>query len=191
MTSIIARPMTDGSKRYRATVRVKCGTTIVHNETRTFRAKSLAVAWSTQREFEPKHSGNGTKANLAKESDTSIAALIDRYIEEFKAIQQWSRTKDHHLKLLKKLVGDWDSTNLSTEQVIEHVRQRRLSDTGPRGDWRRAPLSSRPRPGIAMPCTGSASKAMRCAMPGHASAWITTSPTAFRSARHWHGPAWI
>lgn len=132
MASIIARHLSDGSKRYRATVRVKQGDVIVHNETRTFRAKSLAAAWATQREFELKHSGTGRQATLSPTgSGSTVAELIERYVTEFQPIQQWRRTKEHHLRLLGKLVGHWDVTTLTTDQVVEHVRQRRATGTGP------------------------------------------------------------
>lgn len=131
MASIIALQVKDGSKRYRATIRVKHGPTMVHNESKTFRAKSLAVAWASQREFELKHSGRGTKAEQPSPQNHSIAQLIDRYVEEFSNIQQWGRSKQSNLELLKKLVGHWDATALTTDQLIEHVRQRRLSGTGP------------------------------------------------------------
>lgn len=132
MASIIALQVRDGSKRYRATIRVKQGATVVHNESKTFRAKSLAVAWASQREFELKHSGRGTKAKQpSNPQNHSIAQLIDRYVEEFSSIQQWGRSKQSNLELLKKLVGHWDATALTTDQLVEHIRQRRLSGTGP------------------------------------------------------------
>lgn len=130
MASIIARHLKDGSKRYRATVRVIHKDEVVHNETRTFRAKTLAVAWATQREFELKHSGTGRNAQTTNSADSTVAALIDRYVDEFQSLQNWGRTKEHHLRLLKKLVGQWDAVLLTTEQVISHVRQRRIDGTG-------------------------------------------------------------
>jgi hypothetical protein len=36
---------------------------MIHNETRTFRAKSLPVAWATQRAFQLKHSGRDNNAS--------------------------------------------------------------------------------------------------------------------------------
>ncbi len=132
MASIIALQVKDGSKRYRATIRVKHGPTMVHNESKTFRVKSLAVAWATQREFELKHSGRGAKAELpGNASSHFIAQLIDRYVEEFRDIQEWGRSKQSNLELLKKLIGHWDATALTTDQLVEHIRQRRLSGTGP------------------------------------------------------------
>lgn len=132
MASIIALQAKDGSKRYRATVRVKRGGAVIHNESKSFRAKSLAVAWATQREFELKHSGSAVRTGFTTDApNLSVASLIDRYIEEFKDIQQWGRSKQSNLELVKKLVGHWDATALTTDQLVEHVRQRRLSGTGP------------------------------------------------------------
>ena len=89
MASIISLQTKDGSKRYRATVRVKRGAQLIHNETKTFRAKSLAVAWATQREFELKHNGPNNNATPRTSSEPcALTKLIERYIAEFSSIQR-------------------------------------------------------------------------------------------------------
>ncbi len=131
MGTIIARRLKDGSKSYRATIRIMRGNTVLYRETESFRAKELATRWMRQREVELKQSGGGERAIIAKSGSALVDALIDRYVTEFQSIQQWGRTKTHHLQLLKRLVGHWDSIALTTEQVVTHVRQRRISGTGP------------------------------------------------------------
>jgi len=133
MATIITRRLKDGSKSYRATVRIKRGGQIILAETRSFRALELAKRWVRQREVELKDNGGADKiiASGSNPFDTSIASLIERYVADFKSIQKWGRTKDHHLRLLQRIVGHWDATTLTTEQVVEHVRQRRIAGTGP------------------------------------------------------------
>lgn len=131
MASIIARRLKDGSKSYRATITLKRKGVVVLTESQSFRALELAKRWARQRESELKDRGGADKAIAAKSGQTDIASLINRYIEEFRPIQQWGRTKEHHLRLLKNIVGHWDAATLTTAQVIEHVRQRRIGGTGP------------------------------------------------------------
>ena len=133
MATIIARRLKDGSKSYRATIRIMRGNTVLYRETCSFGAKSLAVQWTREREAELKRHGTGDKAAAAlpASAEVSVAALIDRYVEEFRDIQEWGRSKQSNLELLKKLIGHWDATALTTDQLIEHIRQRRLAGTGP------------------------------------------------------------
>jgi len=133
MATIIARRLKDGSRSYRATIRIMRGNAVLHQETRSFRAKSLAVQWAREREGTLKRHGTGEKAvaALPLADGISITSLIDRYVKEFSNIQRWGRTKEHHLRLLQRLVGEWDASTLTTDQLVEHVRQRRLSGTGP------------------------------------------------------------
>ncbi|MCX7556301.1 hypothetical protein OS187_05620 [Xanthomonadaceae bacterium JHOS43] len=133
MATIIARRLKDGSKSHRATIRIMRGNAVLHQETRSFRAKSLAVQWAREREGTLKRHGAGEKAvaTLPLADGISIASLIDRYVKELSSIQRWGRTKEHHLRLLQRLVGEWDASTLTTDQLVEHVRQRRLSGTGP------------------------------------------------------------
>ena len=131
MATIIARPLKDGSRSYRATVTVKRKGSIVHKESRSFRALELAKRWARQREVDLKDGGGADKAIFSRQNDTTLSTLIDRYIEEFKAIQQWGRSKDAHLRMLKKVIGHIDAISLTTDQLVEHVRQRRIAGTGP------------------------------------------------------------
>jgi hypothetical protein len=115
MVSITQLQSNDGSIRYRAVVMVKRGTRMFHNETRTFCAKLLAVAWATQCDFQLKHSGRDNNASPSKSGKAcNIAQLIARYIFEFQSIQRSGRTREHHLRLLEKMLDKWDVTTLST-----------------------------------------------------------------------------
>lgn len=126
MATIIARRLKDGSKSYRATIRIMRGNAVLHQETRSFRAKSLAVQWAREREGTLKRHGTGEKAvaALPLAGGISITSLIDRYVREFSSIQRWGRTKDHHLRLLQRLVGERDAFTLTTDQLVGHVHQR-------------------------------------------------------------------
>ena len=50
MPYIKIRKQSDGSNRYTAIVRLRRGTTIIHQEARTFAYRSAAVSWGKHRE---------------------------------------------------------------------------------------------------------------------------------------------
>lgn len=133
MATIIARRLKDGSRSYRATIRIMRGNTILHRETRSFPSKPVAAQWSRQRESELKRDGVGEKAaaSLKAQAEVRVAVLIDRYIEEFWSIKQWAASKSYDLQFLRRIAGHWDASTLTAEPVLDHVRQRRLAGAGP------------------------------------------------------------
>jgi hypothetical protein len=79
MGTIIGRTRKDGSKAFTAQIVVKIGGKTVHREAQTFDRKPAANAWIVKREAELKHPGG-----LEHNEDPTLAAVIDRYIEESK-----------------------------------------------------------------------------------------------------------
>lgn len=133
MATIIARRRKDGTRSYRATIRIMRGNTVLHRETRTFRDKQVAQQWSRQRESELKRDGVGEKAVAALKARAAVlvSALIERYIAEFFPIKQWTPAKTCSLRQLQRLVGHWDAAKLTTEPVLEFVRSRLLGGVKP------------------------------------------------------------
>jgi integrase len=133
LATIIARRRKDGTRSYRATIRIMRGNTVLHRETRTFRDKLAAQQWSRHREAVLKQDGVGEKAaaSLKAKDAVLVSSLIDRYIAEFYSIKQWSAAKTYFLGDLKKRLGHWDATSITAEAVIEHVRQRLLNGVKP------------------------------------------------------------
>lgn len=133
MATIIARRRKDGTRSYRATIRIMRGNSVLHRETRTFRDKPAAQQWTRQREAELKQDGVGEKAVAALKAKRAVlvSSLIDRYIEEFYPIKRWSDAKTGFLRNLQQRLGHWDATELTPELIIEHVRQRLLAGVRP------------------------------------------------------------
>lgn len=133
MATIIARNLRDGSRSYRATIRIMRGNTVLHRETRSFSSKPVAQQWTREREAELKRDGVGEKAvaALKTKAEVLVSALIDRYIGEFEPIKQWAANKKYELRFLQRLVGHWDATALTPETILGHIRQRRLDGAGP------------------------------------------------------------
>jgi hypothetical protein len=50
MATIKARKQANGSTRYTAIVRIRCGTTVTHRESRTFTHRTAALSWAKHRE---------------------------------------------------------------------------------------------------------------------------------------------
>ena len=79
MGTIIERTRKDGSKAFTAQIVIKMGGNTVHREAQTFDRKQAANAWIVNREAELKRPGG-----LERKEDPTLAAVIDRYIEESK-----------------------------------------------------------------------------------------------------------
>jgi hypothetical protein len=77
MGTIIGRTRKDGSKAFTAQIVIQKGGVIVHREAETFDRKQAANAWIVKREAELKRPDG-----LERKEDTTLAAVIDRYIKE-------------------------------------------------------------------------------------------------------------
>lgn len=133
MATIIARRRKDGTRSYRATIRIMRGNCVLHQETRTFSDKPSALQWSRHREAELKRDGVGEKAIAALKAKRAVqvSALVDRYVTEFYPIKRWSKAKAYFLMDLQRRLGHWDATALTPEMIVGHVRQRLLAGAKP------------------------------------------------------------
>jgi hypothetical protein len=51
MPTINARKQANGSTRYTAVIRIRRGTTVLHQKTRTFTHRTAALSWAKHREI--------------------------------------------------------------------------------------------------------------------------------------------
>jgi hypothetical protein len=88
MPTIKARKQANGSTRYTAVVRIHRGTTVLHQESRTFTHRSAALNWVKHREVALK---NPAELARQKQSTPTLAELIRWYIDTFETISRWQR----------------------------------------------------------------------------------------------------
>lgn len=118
------RRRADGSIAYRAQVRARKGEAD-HSESQTFARHADAQRWIKQRE-------GALGAPGALRPAERLGDLIRRYIDEYEALTGWQRTKGEHLRLLTRMaIANADAARLHSSDLVEHIRQRRLSGTGP------------------------------------------------------------
>lgn len=126
MASIEKRTRADGSTAYRVDIRIKRSGRIVHRESRTFDTRAQAKAWSIKREAALQDEGT---LQLASSESPTVGQMIARYMHE--SLQEFGRTKREHLKFLaNSSTGDWQALKITTSQLVDWVRRRRLSGTG-------------------------------------------------------------
>jgi integrase len=106
MGTIIARKRRDGSTAYTAQILLKRKGAIVHREAQTFDRKQAAKAWLARRETEL-----AEPRALERPEDPTLAAVIDRYIEESK--RKIGRTKAQVLRTIK----DYDIANMRCSKI--------------------------------------------------------------------------
>jgi integrase len=119
----ITKRMSASGPRYRAEVRIKQGGAIVHREAKTFRTKGMARTWIEKRE--------NTLYSRADFTRYTIKQAIDEYVELYEKIQNWQRTKRTTLEFLRKRIGDWDATEITTGRLVNYITDRRKGGTGP------------------------------------------------------------
>ena len=128
MAHILARKMKSGM-RYTANIRIAKNGVLVHRESKTFELRTAAEKWARAREVELEVPA---AMNLAKHGRPSLASLIRWYIDEFKPVANWQRSKQSHLEFLENHpIGKSDALALTSAMLIDHVRSRRADGAGP------------------------------------------------------------
>ncbi|MBU2704350.1 hypothetical protein KCM76_00015 [Zooshikella marina] len=129
MLTILKRSRANGSTAYQALVRVKRKGKIVYSESRTFDRERLARAWGKRRDLELQSAEGLEKLKAAK---LTLAELITRYIVEVDAIKPFGRSKRYTLESLSALgLARKIAIDLTSADVIEHCKIRRLEGAGP------------------------------------------------------------
>lgn len=129
MATIKARKQANGSTRYTAVVRIRRGTTVMHQESRTFTHRSAAQSWARHREVALE---NPAELTRMQRSTPTLAELVRWYIDTFETISRWQRSKQTHLEFLERHpLGQSMAHTLTAADLIRHVQKRRAEGAGP------------------------------------------------------------
>jgi hypothetical protein len=80
-----SRKQANGSTRHTAVVRIRRGTTVLQQESRTFTHRTAALSWAKHREV-PHESP--TELTSQRQSTTTLAELIRWYIDTFETVSR-------------------------------------------------------------------------------------------------------
>jgi len=129
MAHILVRKYPSGKIRYTANVRImKDGVTVLR-DAKTFSLRSAAEKWARSREVALEEPGALIQA---QEGATSLAELIRWYIDTFKPVANWQRTKQTTLEFLERHpIGKSNALQLTSAILIDHIRTRRADGAGP------------------------------------------------------------
>ncbi len=131
MATYTERTNAKGETRIRAQIRIKAKGKIIHSEAKTFSTRKLAERWAVPREIELQKTGEMERARAEKKG-LSIRDLIDRYMDEYKDIKEWQRSKQSDLKrLMTDRIADVDAIDCTTTDLVDHIRERRAAGAGP------------------------------------------------------------
>jgi integrase len=129
MPTIKIRKQANGLTRYTAVVRIRRGTTVLHQESRTFTHRTAALSWAKHREVALENPAELTRLRL---STPTLAELIRWYIDTFETISHWQRSKQTHLEFLERHpLGKTIAHTLTAADLIRHVQSRRAEGAGP------------------------------------------------------------
>lgn len=129
MATIRLRRKNDGTLRYTAEVRLRRGKVVIHSEGKTFMHRSAAEKWAKAREVALENPGELARRQLG---DQSLKSLIRWYIEDFRQISKWQRTKQAQLEFLERHpIGAVNVMTMTSATLVDHVRLRRARGAGP------------------------------------------------------------
>ena len=128
MATITARKRKNGM-RYTAQIRIKRTNGEVYNESKTFTKRAHAKEWSVRREAALSEPGALDSQGY---KGVTVGQVIQWYIDDFNANNEFGRTKLDHLRFMQRLpIADENALQLTSSQVIQHVKKRRGGGTGP------------------------------------------------------------
>jgi len=118
--TITVRSRADGTKSYRAAIRIKRKGKVVYRESRTFDRKALAKDWATRRELELQEPGALTRV---QHRGITIGDLIKRYQKEFGA--SFGRSKARDMDRLQGYdLAAIDAMEVTSQDFVAHVMWR-------------------------------------------------------------------
>lgn len=127
MASIRKRVTKNGRVRYVAEIRLKSKGRIVHQESKTFSRRVLAVRWAENKEAHIKVNG------IPKKYDRmTIAELIDKYVHDYKDNVRMGRSKAMDLNALSLTgIALIETQDLNSGIYIDHVKKRLATGVKP------------------------------------------------------------
>lgn len=124
--SIQPRELSTGEKRYKATITVKKNGRIVHRFAKTHKKKAVAVAWAKNQVAEIERVGINTQRH------TTIAELLDLFINERDLWDNTGRTKQYVIKMLRDCdIATRQAHQLTTADIIQHCKDRKGAGAQP------------------------------------------------------------
>ncbi len=129
MATIRARKQADKTIRYTAIIRIRKQAEVIHQEAKTFAHRAAAEKWAKSREVALENPGALVAAQYG---ETSLRELIRWYIDAFKTVSKWQRTKQAQLEFLEKHpISLSNALAMTSAELIDHVRSRRAAGAGP------------------------------------------------------------
>lgn len=129
MAHILARKQANGSMRYTAVVRIRDGQRILHREAKTFTLRAHAERWAKHREVALEDPSSPLRRS---NQPRTLGRLIRWYLDTFRKISQWQRTKQAQLEFLERHpISQCNALALTAQQLVNHVKTRRADGAGP------------------------------------------------------------
>ncbi len=130
MSTIVTRTRADGSKCFKALVRIKKDGEVVYSQARTFDLRAVAVNWAKKVEVELQDPAKLERAGTGH--GATVGELIRRFIREVDAIQPLGRTHRATLEaLLNWPIAAKVAARLKGSDLVEHCEERHKKGAGP------------------------------------------------------------
>jgi hypothetical protein len=128
LATIRARKSADGSLRYTVQIRIKKNGAQVYQESQTFTRKQAAQAWAKRRETELSEPGAIERANR---SGTTVASMIETYLEEYGRARPMGKTKRATLEAIaKSYLGECEDRKVNAQVLVDYALWRMSAEGG-------------------------------------------------------------
>jgi len=135
MATIKSRKKSDGTIRHTAVIRIRKGTVVVYQESKTFAIRTAAKSWAKHREVTLEDPAELSRA-MAEQTHVLDSYLLGKiirwYIDTYRHVGKWGRTKQTTLEYLEHHpISDRDARYLTPSDLVQHVQERRSGGAGP------------------------------------------------------------
>lgn len=128
MATIRSRKSADGSLRYTVQIRIKKNGLQVYQESQTFARKQAAQAWAKRRETELSEPG---AIERAKRSSSTVASMIEKYLEEYGKARPIGKTKKATLEAIAKTyLGECEDRSVTAQVLVDYALWRMSGEGG-------------------------------------------------------------
>ena len=135
MATIKSRKKSDGTTRHTAVIRIRKGTMVVYQESKTFAIRTAAKSWAKHREValeDPAELDRAMAEHSLLLNSYLLGKIIRWYIDTYRHVGKWGRTKQTTLEFLERHpISSQDARYLTSSDLVQQIQERRAGGTGP------------------------------------------------------------
>jgi hypothetical protein len=118
-----------------AVIRIRKGTEVVYQESKTFAIRTAAKSWAKHREValeDPAELSRAMAEHCQVLDSYLLGKIIRWYIDTYRHVGKWGQTKQTTMEYLERHpISDRDARYLTPSDLVQHGQERRAGGAGP------------------------------------------------------------